>query len=75
MKDTYTKPKVKDLVNTQIKKYKEIVAEMKTPEEKHNIKDFENDDGVFNDKINVDDMNNELLTFMNSHTQQYVTTP
>ena len=37
LKDTYTKPKVKDLVNTQIKKYKEIVAEMKTPEEKHNI--------------------------------------
>lgn len=73
LKTTYTKPKVKDLVNTQIQKYKEIVAELKTPIENVDIKD-ENTE-LFNEHVNVNDMNNELLTFMNSQTQQYVTEP
>lgn len=73
LKTTYTKPKVKDLVNTQIQKYKEIVAELKPPIENVDIKD-ENTE-LFNEHVNVNDMNNELLTFMNSQTQQYVTEP
>jgi len=32
-------------------------------------------DEVFNEQINVNDMNDELLSFMNSQTQQYVTDP
>ena len=68
LKDTYTTPKVKDLVNTQIKKYQNIVSEIN----QQNIAktDIEN---VFNSEIDVDDMNNELLSFMNSQTQQYET--
>lgn len=78
MKNTYSKPKVKDLVNTQIKKYKEIVAEMNTKKEisfEEDNNENTNQDGIFNDKINIDDMNNELLSFMNSQTQQYATEP
>lgn len=74
LKDTYTKPRVKDLVNTQIKKYKEIVSEINHKKELLPIED-NNDDGSFNDQINIEDMNTELLTFMNSQTQQYITTP
>ena len=33
LKDTYTKPRVKDLVNTQIKKYKELVSEINNKKE------------------------------------------
>jgi len=75
LKDTYSKPKVKDLVNTQIKKYKEIVAEMNNPIETQFTEEFTkgNIENEFNDKINIADMNNELLSFMNSQTQQYVT--
>jgi hypothetical protein len=71
LKTTYTKPKVKDLVNTQIKKYKEIMTELKNPIEYIEVADTNNE--VFNEQINVNDMNNELLSFMNSQTQQYVT--
>jgi hypothetical protein len=74
LKDTYTKPRVKDLVNTQIKKYKELVSEINNKKEQLPIEDT-NGDGIFYDQINVDDMNTELLTFMNSQTQQYITTP
>ena len=74
LKYTYTKPLVKDLVNTQIKKYKNIVNEINNTKNIVSTEDS-NDDGMFNEQINIDDMNTELLTFMNSHTQQYVTTP
>lgn len=75
-KDTYSKPRVKDLVNTQIKKYKEIVSEINTKKDTslfENQDETQNIDNGFNDKINIDDMNNDLLSFMNSQTQQYVT--
>lgn len=74
LKDTYTKPRVRDLVNAQIKKYKEIVSEIHNNTEQLSTKPND-EDGIFNDPVNIEDMNNELLTFMNSHTQQYVTTP
>lgn len=77
LKTTYTKPKVKDLVNTQIKKYKEIMTEMNNQEENKRIPseddDINNADSTFT-QVNVDDMNSELLSFMNSQTQQFVTT-
>jgi hypothetical protein len=73
LKDTYSKPRVKDLVNTQIKKYKEIVSEINNTHGRPPIEDT-TDEGIFNDRINVEDMNTELLTFMNSQTQQYITT-
>lgn len=73
LKDRYTKPRVKDLVNTQIKKYKEILFEMNENQlTKDNI---ETNEDVFNDKTNIDDMNTDLLTFMNSQTQQDVVLP
>jgi len=75
LKTTYTKPKVKDLVNTQIQKYKEIVAEMKNPTENECIEVKDENIETFNEHVNVNDMNNELLSFMNSQTQQYVTDP
>lgn len=75
LKTTYTKPKVKDLVNTQIQKYKEIVAELKNPVEKECVDIKDENTELFNKHINVNDMNNELLSFMNSQTQQYVTEP
>lgn len=74
LKDTYSKPRVKDLVNTQIKKYKEIVSEIHNKQQRLPIEDT-TDEGIFNERINVEDMNTELLTFMNSQTQQYITTP
>lgn len=73
MKNTYSKPLVKDLVNTQIKKYKDIVTELNNAKDRFPIEDS-NDDSIFNEQVNIDDMNTELLTFMNSQTQQYVTT-
>lgn len=75
LKTTYTKPKVKDLVNTQIQKYKEIVAEMKNPTENECVEVKDENIETFNEHVNVNDMNNELLSFMNSQTQQYVTDP
>ena len=75
MKTTYTKPKVKDLVNTQIQKYKEIVAEMNNPVVNDFVEVKDENTELFNERVNVNDMNNELLTFMNSQTQQYVTEP
>lgn len=74
LKDTYSKPRVKDLVNTQIKKYKEIVSEIHNKQQRLPIEDT-TDEGIFNERINVEDMNTDLLTFMNSQTQQYITTP
>jgi hypothetical protein len=74
LKYTYTKPLVKDLVNTQIKKYKDIVNEINNTKNIVSLEDS-NDNSIFNEQINIDDMNTELLTFMNSQTQQYVTTP
>lgn len=77
LKTTYTKPKVKDLVNTQIKKYKEIMTEINNQEENKRLPseddDINNADSTFT-QVNVDDMNSELLSFMNSQTQQFVTT-
>ena len=75
LKTTYTKPKVKDLVNTQIQKYKEIVAEMKNPTENECVEVKDENIETFNEHVNVNDMNNELLSFMNSQTKQYVTDP
>ena len=74
LKDRYTKPRVKDLVNTQIQKYKEILFEIN---ENQQIQDnnIESTDDVFNDKTNIDDMNTDLLTFMNSQTQQDIVLP
>tara|TARA_B110000879_G_scaffold126924_1_gene167315 strand:- start:2364 stop:2675 length:312 start_codon:yes stop_codon:yes gene_type:complete len=74
LKDRYTKPRVKDLVNTQIKKYKEILFEMNENQNTRRDEVISNDD-IFNDKTNIDDMNNDLLTFMNSQTQQDVVSP
>ena len=73
LKDRYTKPRVKDLVNTQIKKYKEILFEMN--ENQITQDNIESNEDVFNDKTNIDDMNTDLLTFMNSQTQQDVVLP
>lgn len=75
LKTTYTKPKVKDLVNTQIQKYKEIVAEMNNPVVNDCVEVKDEKTELFNERVNINDMNNELLTFMNSQTQQYVTEP
>lgn len=75
LKTTYTKPKVKDLVNTQIQKYKEIVAEMNNPVVNDFVEVKDENTELFNERVNVNDMNNELLSFMNSQTQQYVTEP
>lgn len=36
---------------------------------------IETNEDVFNDKTNIDDMNTDLLTFMNSQTQQDVVLP
>ena len=75
LKTTYTKPKVKDLVNTQIQKYKEIVAEMNNPVVNDFVEVKDENTELFTERVNVNDMNNELLSFMNSQTQQYVTEP
>lgn len=75
LKMTYTKPKVKDLVNTQIQKYKEIVAELNSPIEKKYVQFNDENTEIFNEQVNINDMNAELLSFMNSQTQKYVTEP
>ena len=69
LKTTYTKPKVKDLVNTQIQKYKEIVAEMNNPVVNDFVEVKDENTELFTERVNVNDMNNELLTFMHVQTE------
>ena len=67
--DMYTKPKTKDLVNSQLKKYKELLGELQNPNDQELTKIapeilFESDEAK-------KQMNDDLLSFMNDQTQIY----
>lgn len=57
-KNTYTKPINKDLVNTQIIKYKQIIKELQEPKTNQIPVIQEND---------IQQLNNELYEFMQQH--------
>jgi len=67
--DTYTKPKTKDLVNSQLKKYKDLLGELQNP----NDQAFVNraPEILFESDEDKKQMNDELRIFMNNQTQIY----
>lgn len=64
--DTYTKPKTKDLVNSQLKKYKDLLGEIQTPNGETDIRKPEI---LFVSDEDKKQMNDDLLSFMNDQTQ------
>lgn len=63
--DTYTKPKTKDLVNSQLKKYKDLLGEMQ------NSTNQAVPEILFESDEDKQQMNDDLLSFMNDQTQTY----
>lgn len=61
LKDNYTTKKTKDLVNIQIEKYKRIMNDMQKQNEQSSL---------FEDEIEKQSMNDDLLEFMNQQTQE-----
>jgi len=69
IKDMYTKPKTKYLVNSQLKKYKDLVGELYNQP----IDDpVSNDNVLFETDEAKTQMNDDLLNFMNTETQPYI---
>ena len=67
--DTYTKPKTKDLVNSQLKKYKDLLGEMQKPTDQavySNVPEI-----LFESDADKKQMNDDLLSFMNDQIQLY----
>jgi hypothetical protein len=69
--DTYTKPKTKDLVNSQLKKYKDLLGEMQIPNDQ--ALDNRVPEILFESDEDKKQMNDDLLSFMNDQTQIYKT--
>jgi len=70
IKDTYTTPKTKYLVHSQLKKYKELVSDIYN----QNIDDNKKtDDILFDSDEDKQIMNDELLEFINAETKSYIT--
>lgn len=67
--DTYTKPKTKDLVNSQLKKYKDLLGEIQNPND-HVIENH-SQERLFDSEQDKKLMNDDLLSFMNDQTQIY----
>jgi len=61
MKDTYSTRKTKDLVNTQIKKYKDIMEKIQIAK-KEPVSPFQSEQ-------EKQSMNNELLEYINTELQ------
>ena len=66
--DTYTKPKTKDLVNSQLKKYKDLLGEIQNP---NSETDSHTPEILFESDEDKKQMNDDLLSFMNDQTQLY----
>ena len=66
--DTYTKPKTKDLVNSQLKKYKDLFGEIQTP---NGQTDNRTHEILFESDEDKKQMNDDLLSFMNDQTKLY----
>lgn len=64
LKNTYTEKKTKDLVNSQVEKYKKIVAELQETIEKGQQKGSQNE--VFIDEQEKNEMNDDLAAFAKS---------
>jgi uncharacterized membrane protein YfhO len=64
LKNTYTEKKTKDLVNTQVEKYKKIVAELQETIEKVQQNGSQNE--VFIDEHEKNEMNDDLAAFAKS---------
>jgi len=69
MKDTYTKPKTKDLVNSQLKKYKDLLGEIQHPNDQTVYNKVP--ETLFESDEDKKQMNDDLLSFMNDQIQLY----
>ena len=78
IKERYTKPKTKYLVNTQLKKYQDIFRDnmyKKTDDELSANKDeidIDTQEILFNSDEDKQRMNDELMSFMNNETQSFI---
>jgi len=78
IKERYTKPKTKYLVNTQLKKYQDIFRDnmyKKTDDELSANKDeidIDTQEILFNSDEDKQRMNDELMSFMKNETQSYI---
>lgn len=70
IKDTYTKPKTKYLVNSQLKKYKDLVGDMYNQNKENEVQ--HNDDILFETDEDKKQMNDDLLDFINAETKSYI---
>lgn len=66
--DTYTKPKTKDLVNSQLKKYKDLLGEIQNP---NSETDSHTPEILFESDEDKKQMNDDLLSFINDQTKLY----
>jgi hypothetical protein len=66
IKNTYTKPVTKDLVNSQLKKYKEMVDEIYNHTKEETVPEV-----LFNTDEDKQQMNDDLLSFINTQTNAY----
>lgn len=64
LKNTYTEKKTRDLVNSQVEKYKKIVAELQEIIDKGQQKGSQNE--VFIDEHEKNEMNDDLAAFAKS---------
>jgi virulence-associated protein VapD len=64
LKNTYTEKKTKDLVNTQVEKYKKIVAELQETIEK--VQQNSSQKEVFINEQEKNEMNDDLAAFAKS---------
>jgi len=68
VKDTYTKPKTKDLVNSQLKKYKEMFGDVyREPSD-----DIVHSETLFQTEDDKKQMNDELSQFMTGQVNAFV---
>ena len=68
IKDTYTKPKTKDLVNSQLKKYKEMFGDVyREPSD-----DIVQSETLFQTEADKKQMNDELSKFMTGQINAFV---
>ena len=68
VKDTYTKPKTKDLVNSQLKKYKEMFGDVY----QETSEDIVQSETLFQTEDDKQQMNDELSQFMNGQINAFV---
>jgi hypothetical protein len=65
LKENYTTKKTKDLVNTQIEKYKKIVDEMQNNKKEQTSSNDNNDNREPNSTIDIPDESSPIIPFKN----------